>query len=140
MTEITLVSYTFKHIQNLKRPIPSEWVKKRPLTPRALDALRVIEQAENEGRDVFTKDIAEVLGISRGRAHQLLAELRRNRRVKYKNGGHERALTTLLTAEDLEFPWSKGAPDTPQKFRVHRAILRCQELEKLNPQVECHAD
>lgn len=141
MTEITLVAYTFKHIQNFKRPIPSEWVlPERPLGPRTLEVLRVIEQAENEGRDVFIKDIAEALGITRARTHQHVVKLKRARRVKDKLVGHKRALTTLFTAEDLEFPWNEGAPDTPKKFRLHRAILRCQELEKLDPQVECHAD
>ena len=128
MTEITLVAYTFKHIQNLKRPIPSEWaLPKRPLTPRSLDALRVIEQAENEGRNVSVSELAAALGISYGRTTQHVSALQIARRAKFKRVGSKRVLTTMFTAEDLAFAWYEEAPETPKEYKEHRKRLQRKE-------------
>lgn len=142
--DITETVDTLKHVQGLKQSIPIEWTQqnKQP-GQRALDALRVVEQADSEGRDVFIKDIAVALGITVGRVHQLVLKLQRARRVKYKNVGHKRALTTLFTAEDLALPWHQEAPETPKDFRRHCERLadqRKREQERIREEKKREAE
>ena len=142
--DITEAVGTLKHVQGLKQSIPRDWTQqnKQP-GQRALDALRVVEQAENEGRDVFIKDIAAALGITRGRANQLITKLRVSRRVTIKGivgSGHAQALTTMFTAEDLAYPWYIVTPEQREAFDRFERREKEQEQERIREQEKREAE
>ena len=73
---------------------------------RAFEVLRFIEEADADGREICTPEIAEKLNIGEPRARQLVLKLRANRRVVLRpRTRHGYPLTTLLTPEDLANPW-----------------------------------
>ncbi len=142
--DITEAVDTLKHVQGLKQSIPRDWTQqnKQP-GQRALDALRVVEQAENEGRDVFIKDIAAALGITRGRAAQLVTKLQVARRVTIKaivGSGHAQSLTTMFTAEDLAYPWYVVTPEQREAFDRFERREKEQEQERIREQEKREAE
>jgi DNA-binding MarR family transcriptional regulator len=141
---MTEVLDTLKHVQGLRQSIPRDWTQqnKQP-GQRALDALRVVEQAENEGRDVFIKDIAAALGITRGRATQLVTKLQMARRVTIKaivGSGHAQSFTTMFTAEDLAYPWYIVTPEQREAFDRFERREKEQEQERIREQEKREAE
>jgi len=120
--DITEVVDTLKHVQGLKQSIPQEWSQQnKRLSPRETEALKLIEHAENEGRDICVKDIAKEMGVCAARAQQMVQKLRRQRRVTVKPKTRQGIpLTTMVSAEDLEYPYNCV---TPQERKQHREYL-----------------
>ncbi len=127
--DITEAVDTLKHVQGLKQSIPQEWTQQnKRLSPRETEALKLIERAENEGRDICVKDIAEEMGVCGARAQQMVQKLRRQRRVTVKPRTRQGIpLTTMVSAEDLEYPYNCV---TPQERLNHRAWLARQRKEE----------
>lgn len=140
--DITETVGTLKHVQRLKRSIPVEWTQQnKKLGPRALDALRVVEQAESEGRDVFTKDIAVALGVKMAQARKLVIRLRQFRRLTIKHVvGRAEALTTMMTAEDLEYPYNLTTPEEREAYRCRIAFEKQQKQERIREQKKREAE
>ena len=129
--DITETVDTLKHVQGLKQTIPVEWTQQnKRLSPREIEALKLIERAENEGRDICVKDIAAEMGICAARAQQMVQKLRRQRRVTVKPRTKQGIpLTTMVSAEDLAYPYNCNTPQERKQHREYLAYHRKKEQE-----------
>ena len=129
--DITETVDTLKHVQGLKQTIPVEWTQQnKRLSPRDTEALKLIERAENEGRDICVKDIAAEMNVGAARAHQMVQKLRRRRRVTVKPRTRQGIpLTTMVSAEDLAYPYNCITPQERKQHREYLAHRRKKEQE-----------
>ena len=93
---------TMRHLARHKS-VPIEWTRRdHRLPPRAYDVLRLIEQACDEGRDIYASEIVEKLNRTPGRIQQLIKRLIDEKRItRRKKTAKGLPLTIHFTPEDF---------------------------------------